>query len=86
MFKRILVALDGSPVSESVLAPAAILAKRVGAELILACTPLDALSPEIDRRRLSSRAMLDVQSYLDTLAYCLKGEGIPTDTALSLST
>ena len=84
MFKRILVALDGTPVSESVLAPAAILAKRVGAELVLARTPLDALSLEIERRGLSSRAMLDVQSYLDTLAYCLKGEGIPTRTALSL--
>ena len=84
MFKRILVALDGSPVSESVLAPAAILAKRIGAELILARTPLDALSLETERQGLSSRAMLSVQSYLDTLAYCLKGEGISTHTALSL--
>lgn len=84
MFKRILVALDGSPVSESVLAPAAILAKRVGAELILARTPLDAFSLETERQSISSRAMFDVQSYLDTLASCLKGEGISTHTALSL--
>jgi nucleotide-binding universal stress UspA family protein len=84
MFKRILVALDGTPVSESVLAPAAILAKRAGAELVLARTPLDALALETERQRLSTRVMLDVQSYLDTLAYCLKGEGIPTRTALSL--
>ena len=84
MFKQILVALDGSPVSESVLAPAAILAKRVGAELILARTPFDALSLETERQHLSARAMLDVQSYLDTLAYCLRGEGIPTRTALFL--
>lgn len=84
MFKRILVALDGSPVSESVLAPAAILAKRIGAELILARTPLDVMSFEAERRQISSRAMLSVQSYLDTLAYCLKGEGIATHTALSL--
>lgn len=84
MFKRILVALDGSPVSESVLAPAAILAKHVGAELILARTPLDALSLETERHGLSSRTMLAIQSYLDTLAYSLKGEGIATRTALSL--
>lgn len=84
MFKRILVALDGSPVSESVLAPAAILAKRVGAELILARTPLDAMSLETESRQLSSRAMLAVQSYLDTLAYCLKDEGIAARAAISL--
>lgn len=74
MFKRILVALDGSPVSESVLAPAAILAKRLGAELVLARTPLDALSLETERQRLSTSAMLDVQSYLDcrgSSVFCL---------------
>jgi nucleotide-binding universal stress UspA family protein len=84
LFKRMLVALDGTPVSESVLAPAAILAKRCGAEVVLVRTVLEPAAASVAHQPLSPTAMLDVQAYLGTLASCLRGEGLSVQTALPL--
>lgn len=84
VFKRILVALDGTPLSESVLAPAAILAKRCGAEVVLVRTILESAPADVAHQPLSPTAMLEVQASLDTLAACLRGEGLSVQTALPL--
>jgi nucleotide-binding universal stress UspA family protein len=83
-FKRILVALDGTPVSESVLAPAAILAKRCGAEIALVRAAMKAAPSEMARRALPPAALLDIQAYLDTLASCLRGEGLSIQVSVPL--
>ena len=84
VFKRILVALDGTPVSESVLAPAAILAKRCGAELSLVRTALEPAPLKMSHPPIAPTVMLGIQAYLDSLASCLRGEGLSVQTALPL--
>lgn len=83
MFKRILVALDGSTISESVLAPAAILAKRCDAEVVLARSIL-APAPSERGHPIPPTAMCEAQTYLENLASCLRGDGLSVQTALPL--
>lgn len=83
-FKRILVALDGTPISESVLAPVTILAKRCGAEIVLVRTVLASLPSRMGHQSIPPTAMVDMQTYLETLATCLRGEGLSVQTALPL--
>lgn len=82
LFKRMLVALDGTPVSESVLAPVAILAKRCGAEVVLVRTGLGPAPSQMSHQPLSPPLMLDIQAYLESMASCLRGEGLSVQTAL----
>jgi nucleotide-binding universal stress UspA family protein len=92
-FRRILVPLDGSDVSEDVLEPALALARRTGAALVLlrVCTPVYVVgrpfaapasvrldSGEVDRKQEQAKR------YLEGLAAQLGADGQQVETAVVL--
>jgi nucleotide-binding universal stress UspA family protein len=81
MCKRILVPLDGSQLSESALAPAALLAKRCEADLLLVA----AIRAHVFPGLLSSaagRQVRNIEHYLTMAATPLRAEGITVETAV----
>ncbi len=82
MFKKILVPLDGSQLSQRALEPAAALARRTGAELLLVRAPVTDtfVFAGSDARQASRRD--DVQIYLDTLRQFTEQAGLTVHTQL----
>jgi nucleotide-binding universal stress UspA family protein len=78
MLRTILVPLDGSPLAETALEPAMLLARRFHAELLLVHT---LYFGELTERAQQAYAV-DPQSYLDALAANLRSEGVMTHTSL----
>lgn len=84
MLKRVLVPLDGSPLAETALAAATLLAKRCDAELILVRVDSgEARDSSTAPQRLVSHT--EVEGYLDNIVYRLSEEGIPVQARLSLA-
>jgi len=73
MLQTILVPLDGSPLAETALEPAILLAKRFNAELLLVHT----LYPDEP-----TKDMADPQSYLEAVAKHLRSEGVTARLSL----
>jgi len=82
MFQRILVPLDGSPFSETALAPAASLAERFGAELLLVRTILVHVFPGADPGPAQLEALQKAEQYLDAIARPIKNKGIAVRAAI----
>ncbi len=79
MFKRILVPLDGSQLSQRALEPALTLASRTGAEVLLVRTPVsDSLGVGSDSRQASLHN--EVQTYLDMLRQSNEQPGLTMRT------
>jgi nucleotide-binding universal stress UspA family protein len=73
MLKTILVPLDGSPLTETALEPASLLARRFNADLLLVHT----LYPEQPHEGVS-----DPQGYLEAVAGHLRSEGVVAHISL----
>lgn len=82
MLKTILVPLDGSPVAETALEPATLLARRFDAELLLVHTTYADESPEQADQSEQMRRAPNAQAYLDAVAGHLRSEGVSARTAL----
>jgi nucleotide-binding universal stress UspA family protein len=83
MFTHILVPLDGSPLAETALMPAAALARRFGAELLLMRAMLPTDAPEGDSLPERSLLASGSQVYLDRLASQLAKGGITIHTVVT---
>jgi nucleotide-binding universal stress UspA family protein len=82
MCKRILVLLDGSRLSERALAPAALLAKRCAADLLLLVGATRGYSfPGLLTSAVELQAH-DMERYLTRVATPLRAEGITVETAV----
>ncbi len=82
MFKHILVPLDGSVQAESALAPAALLARRCGADvLLLSTTKVHNTFPGLLTSAAESQACT-IEYYLSVTATLLRAEEVQVDTAL----
>ncbi len=82
MFQRILVPLDGSPRAELALAPAAALAERFDAGLLLVRTILVHVFPGADPGPAQHEALQEADRYLDAIARPIKDRGIAVRTAI----
>jgi nucleotide-binding universal stress UspA family protein len=82
MFKRILVPLDGSVLAETALAPATVLAERLGAELLLVRTILTHVFPGADPGPSQLEALQQAERYLEGVVPSLKSRGIAVRTAI----
>jgi nucleotide-binding universal stress UspA family protein len=76
MFKRILVPLDGSPLAESALAPAILLAERFDAALLLVRAILVHVFPGADPGPAQLEALHEAERYLDAIAHPIRDKGI----------
>jgi nucleotide-binding universal stress UspA family protein len=76
MFKRILVPLDGSPLAESALAPAILLAERFDATLLLIRTILVHVFPGADPGPAQLDALRKAEGYLDAIARPIQVKGV----------
>ncbi|HEU5199716.1 MAG TPA: universal stress protein, partial [Ktedonobacterales bacterium] len=83
MFTHMLVPLDGSPLAETALIPAAALAKRFGAELLLMRAALSTDAPGGDSFPEQSLLASGSQVYLDRLAGQLAKSGITVHTIVT---
>jgi nucleotide-binding universal stress UspA family protein len=77
MLKVILVPLDGSPLAETALEPAMVLARRCNAELLL----VHALYPD-EASEWTAREHIEPEAYLESLAQNLRSEGVSVRTSL----
>jgi len=85
MFKRILVPLDGSPLSEAILPQVAELTRALGAEVTLLRVGLAHAFPGLDPMFLLEeevRVVKEAQTYLATVAERLAQEGLIVRTAV----
>jgi nucleotide-binding universal stress UspA family protein len=82
MFQRILVPLDGSSHAEAALAPAASLALRFEAELLLVRTILVHAFPGADSGPAQREALREAEGYLDTVATRVRKTGVVVRTAI----
>jgi nucleotide-binding universal stress UspA family protein len=82
MLNTILVPLDGSPLAETALDPAMLLAKRFDATLLLVRTLFPEEPPEGDKRSPRFAATHDAQRYLKSIADYLSSEGIVAQTVI----
>src|SRR5579862_449654 len=79
MLNTILVPLDGSPLSETALEPAMLLARRCEADLLLVRTLIPEAQLEGEAR---FEATHDAQRYLKSIADYLEGEGLAARTVV----
>lgn len=82
MFKRILVPLDGSPLAESALAPATLLAERFDATLLLVRTILVHVFPGANPGPAQLEALHEAERYLDAIARPIRAQGIEVRLAV----
>ncbi|HYL80689.1 MAG TPA: universal stress protein [Candidatus Acidoferrum sp.] len=85
MFKRILVPLDGSPLSEAILRQVAELSRALGAEITLLRVALAHTFPGADPMFLLEeevRVVQEAEAYLATVAERLAREGMIVRTAV----
>lgn len=81
MFKRILVPLDNSALAERALAPAALLAKRCEADLLLVGATRERAFPGL-LTGAAPRQTDKIERYLSVAATLLSAEGVPVNTAV----
>jgi nucleotide-binding universal stress UspA family protein len=86
MFKRILVPLDGSPLAEAALAPAATLAKRFDASLLLVRTIRVHVFPGADPGPAQLTALREAEAYLEQVSRQVKATGVAVETAIPYDT
>lgn len=85
MFKRILVPLDGSPLSEAILPQVAELTHALGAEVTLLRVGLAHAFPGVDPKSLVDeevRVMQEAEAYLATVAQRFGQEGMTIRTVV----
>jgi nucleotide-binding universal stress UspA family protein len=82
MFNKILVPLDGSPLSERALPPALALAQQPDTEVILARVPTGEDAPIMADGHRPDQARRDAQAYLDTLRLNNRQPGLNLRTRL----
>jgi nucleotide-binding universal stress UspA family protein len=82
MFKHILVPLDGTPLAETTLQPAAILAERFGAEAFLLVRSIETWPAGEPVPSDSLTAMFKAEEYLTTVASRFAGRGFTVQRAV----
>ena len=82
MLQSILVPLDGSPLAETALEPATLLAKRFNAELLLVHTVSPDEPPKGAAAAALGQAAADPQAYLEAVARHLRSEGVEARISL----
>jgi nucleotide-binding universal stress UspA family protein len=88
MYKRVLLALDGSQLAEQALPHAVAQVERSGAELILLCVlepfPQAGILWQDDVRRAEKQAIRQAQDYLEGIAATIRDRGFDVKPAVSL--
>jgi len=83
MERTIIVPVDGSEDNEQALVPAKVLARVIGAKLVLLYAAISAASTGEDTPDDPAKADNEVETYLSGLANRIKAEGIDVETATS---
>lgn len=82
MFNTILVPLDGSPLAETALDPALLLARRFEAEMLLVRAVVPEASSADEAHALRPVATYAAQRYLASVAHYVRGEGVVAQTVV----